>query len=118
MDCHDPHSTRTILPVENNNICMQCHAEPGRTMPGGTQAKPIDPTAHSRHKSDSTGNRCVECHMPRATYMQRAPRHDHAWLSPDPLLTRELGIPNACSTCHADKDLDWVIRYAEEWYGE
>ena len=117
MDCHDPHTTRTLLPVANNAICMQCHADPGRIMPGGTQAKPIDPTSHSRHKADSTGNLCVECHMPRATYMQRAPRHDHGWLSPDPLMTKELGIPNACSSCHKDKDLEWSIRYAEEWYG-
>lgn len=117
IDCHDPHTTRTVLPVNDNQVCMQCHTEPGRVLPSGVKAPPIDPTAHSHHKSDSTGNRCVECHMPTTTYMKRAPRHDHGWLKPDPLLTKELGIPNACNACHADKDVDWAIQSSEDWYG-
>lgn len=118
LDCHDPHTTKTILPVTDNQLCQQCHAAPGRVMSGGVRAMPIDPLAHSRHKSDSAGNSCVACHMPTTTYMQRAPRHDHGWLKPDPLLTKELGIPNACSRCHEDKGLDWVIAKADEWYGD
>jgi tetratricopeptide (TPR) repeat protein len=55
--------------------------------------------------------------MPTTNYMQRSPRHDHGWLKPDPLLTKELGIPNACSRCHEDKGIDWVIAKADEWYG-
>ncbi|MDI1343770.1 MAG: tetratricopeptide repeat protein [Pseudolabrys sp.] len=109
FDCHDPHTT--------NQLCLQCHAAPGRVMPGGVRAVPIDPTAHSRHPMDSPGNSCVACHMPTTTYMQRSPRHDHGWLKPDPLLTKELGIPNACSRCHEAEGLDWVIAKADEWYG-
>ena len=55
--------------------------------------------------------------MSTTTYMQRAPRHDHGWLKPDPLLTKELGIPNACSKCHADQSIDWLIAKTDEWYG-
>ena len=117
LDCHDPHTTKTILPAGNNQLCMQCHTAPGRVMPGGVRAMPIDPTAHSHHAADSAGNSCVACHMPTTTYMQRSPRHDHGWLKPDPLLTKELGIPNACSHCHADKGIDWNIAKADEWYG-
>jgi len=117
LDCHDPHTTQTILPVSDNRLCLQCHAAPGREMPGGTRAIAIDPTAHSRHQPDSPGNQCVACHMPTTNYMQRAPRHDHGWLSPDPLLTRELGIPNACANCHADKGLDWMIAEADKGFG-
>jgi len=117
LDCHDPHSTKTILPVENNLLCLQCHAAPGRVQPNGVRAIPIDPLAHSHHKEGSTGNSCVACHMPTTNYMQRAPRHDHGWLKPDPLLTKELGIPNACSKCHVDEGLDWNIAKADEWYG-
>lgn len=113
MDCHDPHTTKTILPVENNALCMQCHAAPGRM-----NAKIIDPTAHSHHAEGSTGNRCVECHMPTTNYMVRSPRHDHGWLKPDPLLTKELDIPNACSRCHTDQTVDWAIQKADAWYGE
>lgn len=117
LDCHDPHSTRTLLPASNNALCLQCHSAPGRVQPNGVRATPIDPLAHSHHQEGSTGNSCVACHMPTTTYMQRAPRHDHGWLKPDPLLTKELGIPNACSTCHTDKTVDWAIEHADAWYG-
>jgi hypothetical protein len=30
-------------------------------------------------------------------------RADHGFHSPDPLMTQELGIPNACSKCHTDE---------------
>jgi predicted CXXCH cytochrome family protein len=117
LDCHDPHTNKTILPVENNALCMQCHSAPGRVMPGGARAVPIEPLAHSRHAEGTAGNQCVSCHMPTTNYMQRAPRHDHGWIKPDPLLTRELGIPNACSKCHQTEGLDWVIARADAWYG-
>lgn len=112
LDCHDPHSGKTRLPADNNQLCMQCHSA------GGTRNAPvIDPTAHSHHKVDSTGNRCVSCHMPTTTFMQRDPRHDHGFLKPDPLLTKELGIPNACNRCHTDQTADWAIAAADQWYG-
>lgn len=117
LDCHDPHTTRTILPVTNNQLCLQCHAAPGRLQPNGTRAIPIDPVAHSHHAEISPGNNCVACHMPTTTYMQRAPRHDHGWLKPDPLLTKELGIPNACGRCHEDQPVEWAVAKADEWYG-
>ncbi len=112
LDCHDPHSGKTRLPSDNNQLCMQCHAAPGPLNP-----PVIDPVAHSHHKADSAGNRCVSCHMPTTTFMQRDPRHDHGFLKPDPLLTKELGIPNACSRCHADQSTDWAIAATEKWYG-
>ncbi len=112
LNCHDPHSGKTLLPVENNAICLQCHGTPGRF-----GAPVIDPTAHSHHPANSTGNRCIECHMPTTTYMQRDPRHDHGFLRPDPLLTKELGIPNACTHCHQDKTTAWEIEATDRWYG-
>jgi predicted CXXCH cytochrome family protein len=118
LDCHDPHTTKTILPAADNQLCQQCHAAPGRVLPSGIRATPIDPLVHSRHAPDSAGNACIACHMPTTSYMQRAPRHDHGWLKPDPLLTKELGIPNACSRCHEKEGLDWVIAKAAEWYGD
>jgi len=117
LDCHDPHTNRPILPTANNQLCLQCHAAPGRVQPTGQRAVPIDPVAHSHHAEGSAGNSCVSCHMATTNYMQRAPRHDHGWLKPDPLLTQELGIPNACSKCHSDKPMEWAITHAETWYG-
>ncbi len=112
LDCHDPHSGKTKLPASNNALCMQCHGPSPRN-----NAPIIDPLAHSRHAAGSTGAQCVSCHMPTTTYMQRDPRHDHGFTKPDPLLTKELGIPNACNRCHTDKDTDWAITHADQWYG-
>jgi tetratricopeptide (TPR) repeat protein len=55
--------------------------------------------------------------MPTTTYMQRDPRHDHGFLKPDPLLTKELGIPNACNRCHTDQTPDWATTHVDRWYG-
>jgi len=112
MDCHNPHSLKSTLPIENNMLCMRCHDS------GYMDAPVIQPVTHSFHKDGSTGNQCVSCHMPKTTYMQVDPRADHGFHSPDPLMTKELGIPNACSSCHTDQTIDWVVEHAEKWYGE
>ena len=112
LDCHNAHTGKLKLPLENNSLCLQCHA-PGNER----QAPVIDPVAHRFHLAGSKGNRCVECHMAQTTYMQRDPRRDHGFIIPDPLLKKELGIPDSCSRCHADKSVAWNIAAWEKWYG-
>jgi tetratricopeptide (TPR) repeat protein len=130
-DCHQPHSGKTLLP--GNWLCLRCH--------NGTytNAPVIEPVTHSHHKVfgfDSygvltnvdltiynpktipeTGGECVNCHMPQTAYMQRHWRHDHGFTIPDPLLTRQFGIPNSCNRCHQGKDVAWSEAAVEEWYG-
>lgn len=113
MDCHDPHSGELVAPAQNNALCLTCHAPPGQR-----DAKVIDLMTHSHHPPGTPGDTCIECHMPTTTYMTRDPRRDHGFTSPDPTLTKELGIPNACTRCHVDKDADWAIEWTEQWYGE
>ncbi|SVB93921.1 uncharacterized protein METZ01_LOCUS246775, partial [marine metagenome] len=109
MDCHEPHSTKILQP--GNALCMRCHTG---TYPNSPK---IDPPTHTHHKLNGEGGQCVNCHMPQTTYMQRDPRRDHGFTIPDPLLTKEHGIPNACNRCHADKDTDWAVAAVEKWYG-
>jgi predicted CXXCH cytochrome family protein len=114
IDCHDAHAAtpKGGKPAVNTNaLCMQCHAT------GLRGAIVIDQWAHSFHKPNTAGSRCVECHMPKTTYMGRDPRSDHRFPSPDPTLTKELGVPNTCNNCHADKGLDWQIEWTNKWYG-
>lgn len=113
LDCHDPHSSKLKAPVENNALCMQCH-----TPPGLNGAVPIDPVAHMFHKPGTPGGRCVDCHMPENVYMVRDPRRDHGFTSPDPQLTIEHGIPNACNRCHQNQTVAWAAEWTERWYGE
>lgn len=118
IDCHDVHSTKLKFPLENNSLCMSCHAAGTNGRIKG--ASIIDPTSHSHHAADSTGNSCVECHMTNTTYMGRDPRRDHGFHVPDPQLTKENGTPNACNKCHTDEkeDVDWAIKWVNEWYGD
>ena len=131
MDCHDVHTMKPKLP--GNFLCLQCHG------PGATNAPVINPVTHSHHKVfgyatngtlvnadltkylpaaiKETGGECVNCHMPQTVYMQRHSRHDHGFTIPDPLLTKQFNIPNACARCHADKGNDWNLKYVEQWYG-
>lgn len=114
-DCHEPHTAKTLAP--GNALCMRCHAG-GPALPGITRPAPlIDPVAHSHHGAESAGARCTSCHMPTTVYMQRHARHDHGFTIPDPLLTTQLGIPNACNRCHTDKDAAWSLVAVEQWYG-
>jgi predicted CXXCH cytochrome family protein len=108
-DCHEPHSAK--LGLKGNDLCLRCHGPPIAPAPK------IEPVPHSHHTADSTGNRCVECHMPGTTYMQRHPRRDHGFTIPDPLLTKQRGIPNACNRCHSDRSTDWALEAVEKWYG-
>jgi len=131
LDCHNPHSYKTQLP--GNWLCLQCHSV------GSTNAPAINPVTHSHHKVHGfdtngqpvnmnlttynsktvkeTGGECVNCHMPQTSYMQRHWRHDHGFTSPDPLLTKQFNIPNACNRCHRDKTADWAFEASEKWYG-
>ena len=111
MDCHNPHSGEPILPVENNALCMRCHAT------GENEALVINPVEHSHHGAESLGNRCVSCHMPERVYMQRDWRRDHGFTSPDPQLTLEMGVPNACNGCHDDQSTEWAMAHVNNWYG-
>ncbi len=104
IHCHEPHGGK--LRATGNDLCLGCHQ--GR----------VDPDAHSHHEPGTPGSLCVDCHMPLTTYMQRHPRRDHGFTIPDPLLTKEHGIPNACTRCHTDQTVDWAIETADEWYGD
>lgn len=110
-DCHSPHTAKNIIP-DKDALCMKCHAGPVPPAPK------IDPKTHSFHKPGTPGDHCVDCHMPQTVYMARHWRRDHGFTVPDPLLTKEQGIPNACNRCHQDKSVDWSIEYMDKWYGK
>jgi tetratricopeptide (TPR) repeat protein len=110
VDCHNPHAAGLKFP--GDAVCMQCHA------PGTGHAPVINPLTHTFHRPESAGARCTACHMPVTTYMQRDPRHDHGFTIPDPALTLEHGVPNACNRCHTDQTAAWADTHVRAWYGE
>ncbi len=109
-DCHHWHTGKVTR--DDNRLCLRCHEQ------GIAGRIAIDEVEHSRHEPGTAGFACIDCHMPQTVYMQRHWRHDHGMTIPDPLLTKEHGIPNACTRCHGDQTVDWAIDYVEQWYGK
>lgn len=86
-NCHEPHSAK--LRAEGDGVCMQCHKADTFAVP-----------SHHRHQASSAG--CVDCHMPATVYMGVDARRDHRFVIPDPALSKTLGSPDACRSCHAE----------------
>ena len=114
-DCHDPH--RLGLRARGDAVCLQCHREtPAERFPTLSPGR-YDTPDHHFHAPDSTGARCVSCHMPARTYMRVDPRRDHGFRIPRPDLSAALGTPNACRQCHDDRSAGWAVDRAAEWWG-
>lgn len=112
LDCHDPHTS--ALRKTGDALCMDCHSGGGRL-----PAPVIQVQAHVAHPAEAALH-CTDCHMPTTVYMQRDPRHDHGFHIPDPRLTLELGVPNACNRCHQDQSPSWAAQHVEArptWIG-
>ena len=103
-DCHEPHGQK--LRAEGNALCGACHLP-----------TKYEVAEHHHHSGSGPGTHCVDCHMPQRTYMVVDPRRDHSIRIPRPDLTLSLGTPNACGSCHQDKDARWAAQRVEQWYG-
>jgi predicted CXXCH cytochrome family protein len=113
--CHDPH--RLGLRARGNALCGQCHGPaPAAGFPT-LAANEYDSPAHHFHPAGSAGAQCVSCHMPARTYMVVDERRDHRFGIPRPDLSSTLEVPNACTTCHADRTPQWAAEAAARWWG-
>jgi hypothetical protein len=92
--------------ADGNGACLQCHAALGRDIP-----------AHTKHRADSSGSTCYNCHMPHTTYGLLKTILSHQISSPTVQATLQTGRPNACNLCHLDKTLAWSAERLHEWYG-
>ncbi len=102
-NCHDPHSGKRLLSA--NQLCLQCHE------------KKYDEFEHQRHDIASGQVTCVSCHMPGKFYMGVDLRHDHSFRVPRPDLSVKYGTPNACNSCHQDKNAAWASAAVVKWFG-
>lgn len=111
-DCHNPHTGGLTESMDNDRLCLQCHAT--EKVVNGVMA----PQVNRNHLCGGHANRCVDCHMPEMTYMGRDRRRDHALHWPDPRMSMELGVPDPCLDCHRDKNHQWAAEYLETRYGK
>ncbi|MGH0035023.1 MAG: tetratricopeptide repeat protein [Myxococcota bacterium] len=103
-DCHDAHSGELVGGGPADAVCAGCH-----------RPEVFADASHHRHPADSAGARCVACHMPTRTYMGVDERHDHGFRVPRPDLAEELGVPDACTACHTDREPAWASAVLAGW---
>lgn len=136
-DCHNPHSLS--LKFEGNRLCAQCHSPEiydtprhhfhDPTLIPSVAATTQEVGSPDRDETQSQAERhlytpllCIDCHAPSATYMLVDKRHDHFFKKPQPELTIELGVPNACNLCHFNaqkgEDANWAKTWIDKWYSE
>ncbi|MGL6226427.1 MAG: tetratricopeptide repeat protein [Thermoguttaceae bacterium] len=136
-DCHNPHSL--ALKFEGNRLCAQCHSpdlydtprhhfhDPTLIPSVATTTQEVgspdrDETQSQVERHLYTPLLCIDCHAPSATYMLVDKRHDHFFKKPQPELTIELGVPNACNLCHFNaqkgEDANWAKTWIDKWYSE
>jgi len=104
-DCHHHHTMRPLAP--GNALCVRCHV-----------ATTYDVPSHHHHPEDSSGARCVSCHMPGKFYMGIDWRLDHSIRIPRPDLAEALQAPDGCTSCHGDKDTRWAAETSLAWWGD
>ena len=114
FSCHDPHGTKNeaMLRKPVNEICSSCHSV-------GNQNGPHTATLeeHTHHRANSPGSQCVACHMPKILpELPGGPfvaTHNFHFITP--AQTESQKIPNACNTCHKDKDTNWAATQLASW---
>ncbi len=105
-NCHEPHSGS--LRIVGDGVCTQCHSPAGNPQFPTAPKADFAATAHHLHQPESTGARCVSCHMPEKVYMGVDARRDHSFRIPRPDLSVSLGVPDACAACH-DESSQWSV---------
>jgi predicted CXXCH cytochrome family protein len=109
--CHAAHGAGNpidlIEPEERlDRVCAPCHADIAADAP-----------AHTHHAAGKRGSLCVDCHMPNVDILgKRIQARDHSLSVPVPGNTKNFGIPNACNTCHRDRDPEWSAKTIQQWY--
>ena len=110
LSCHSMHRSdpddQLAAGMEGDEACFQCHE---------TYRARVE--NHTRHRLDSSGSRCTNCHMPHTTFGLLKAIRSHTVDSPTVANSVETGRPNACNLCHLDQTLSWTANTLSEWYG-
>ena len=130
-NCHVAHGARNEHSLKVNiyqgrngdALCTQCHSEPKSLKPSSPQALKPSFTgagleAHTFHKPDSAGSRCINCHMSDVNWRLLIRRRDHTFQPPVPENTAQFGVPNACTTCHDNRTPEWAATQMDAWWGD
>ncbi|MGH9657911.1 MAG: cytochrome c3 family protein, partial [Bryobacteraceae bacterium] len=147
-NCHVAHGSRNEFSLKVNinqgrngdALCTQCHQAPkaagsqlsATNSAAGSRSSAQNPeaqaprasftgaglAAHTFHRPESAGSRCISCHMSDVNWRLLIRRRDHTFQPPVPENTVKFGIPNACTTCHDDRTPEWASKQMDAWWGD
>ncbi len=103
-DCHEAHGGAVL--ASGDALCTRCHVPNYATRD------------HHGHREGGPGSACVDCHMPAAIYMGIDARREHSMRPPSPALSAAVGAPDACTSCHRDRDAAWAQAWLDGRGGE
>ena len=112
FDCHQVHSAENVsnLVAVGNKLCLGCHTADNPSGLHGTVSE------HTHHAEGSAGSQCTACHMPRIEQTVKdnfVAAHTFRFITPGE--TERMGIPNACTSCHAGKTNAWASKELKGW---
>jgi len=113
FSCHDVHGTDNYAQLRKpaDQLCLDCHAP---MSPNGPRSATLE--AHTHHKAGSAGSQCIACHMPEMeTTIANVKVSAHTFRFISPAMTDQYKIPNACTSCHADKTTAWAEDAMSHW---
>jgi predicted CXXCH cytochrome family protein len=114
MSCHEMHGDtpddqlRELARGDDDRQCTQCHSQ-------FVESATLE--SHTRHLEDSSGSRCVNCHMPYTVYGLTKAIRSHQISVPNAEESEIHGRPNACNGCHLDRSLAWAAAELERGWG-
>jgi len=116
FSCHDVHGTQNNADLLKpaSTMCLQCH---GPSSPNGPRGVTIE--EHTHHKTGSSGNECISCHMPRIEQtIADVNVRSHTFRFISPVEAERLKMPNSCNSCHTDKNAEWATEALKQWRNE
>jgi len=119
LSCHELHASAERVAAgwpsdqlragrDGPAACLDCHP---------ALAAPEARAAHTHHAPGSSGDDCLNCHMPYTTYGLTKAIRSHRISSPSVASSLATGRPNACNQCHLDRTLAWTAQALSEWTG-
>lgn len=114
LSCHSLENGK-IVDVESDEkllsrqACINCHQQ---------FSDPQAVAEHTKHPLGSEASNCYNCHMPEIAYGHLRFQRTHEIGIPDPALTIQKNVPNACNLCHADRSVNWAIAASRKLWPE
>ncbi|HVW83173.1 MAG TPA: cytochrome c3 family protein, partial [Bryobacteraceae bacterium] len=112
FNCHDVHGTENnadlIKPA--SLMCLECH---GPNSPNGFRGTVEE---HTHHAANSKGSDCLACHMPAIEQtIANVNVRSHTFRFITPAMSEKYKIPNACTSCHTDRNNAWATQQLKGW---